>query len=561
MSDVNKQTNEELPMEDFEALIEESLQQPSKGSVVTGVVAQITDSDVLINIGYKSEGVAPRAEFEENGELTVKIGDEVEIMIVNVSGGGGMVRLSKKILSEASDWEDIKTAFEAGSPVDVKIVAKRDKGYAAKIGEIEAFVPDTHIDFKNQVKNVDTYIGQTFKAKILKLGSHKRSALVSPKLCMIEEQNGLKKDFFETTKVGDRLKGEVKTLMNYGVFINFGPVDGFLHKNNIGWGHVKHPSKYLAEGDTVEVVVLDINLDDQKIEVGLKQINEDPWAAVATKYPEDTTVKGTVVTRKRAGYVIEIEPGVDGFVPNEELSWLKNARLKLEQGDMIEGRVIGVDNDNKKVRLSIKNMNENPWSSIMKKHPEGSLVKGTVKNVTDFGVFVDFGEFIDGLIRKGDVSWTEEIEDLNALYKAGDVIEAKVLRIDAERERISLGIKQLETNPWKEASKLFPFGKQVEVPVVAINSDGLTVELTKGLNGTIPTEELAETKAASAYTVGEIVKAVVVRSDARQKQVVLSVTKFLKDTERREVKEYMKQMEDTGDNGFGTIMKDLFRGN
>lgn len=556
MSEEHKHSGENpASFEDFAALIDETLQQPQRGSIVHGTVVQIGDDEIIVNFGYKTEGSAPRAEFGDDLQLN----DAVELAVVSFSGEG-YVKLSRKSINEKSDWAFLQTASENEEPVKVKITSKVEKGYVGKIGEIEAFIPENHIDIN--LKNADpkNYVGKILEAKILKFGNKKRSALVSPRLYLIEQKEKGKKEFFDTIKIGDKLKGIVKTIKDYGVFINFGKLDGFLHKNEIVHGRVKNPSKYLSENDQVEVVVLEMNPEEYKISVGMKQLQQDPWEIIREKYPIGQTVSGGVITRKRAGYVIELEAGVDGFVPNEELSWLKNTHVSLNPKDIVEGRVIDYDDERKRVVMSVKDLAENPWIEFKKTQPEGSVIKGKIKNITDFGLFIDMNCFIDGLIRKSDISWTQEPADLNDLYKAGDEVEAKILVIDEERERISLGIKQLETNPWKEINKLLPAGKVVEAPITGITKQGLEVELPLGLKGFIAQADFDPANPSfDQFKVGDKVTAAVVKIDSRDKNIVLSIKKYLQESERRETREYMKKMANTEDSSsFGSIFKDKF---
>jgi len=559
MSRINENGGDNMRMEDFEAMLEESLQQPEKNSIVKGTVAQINDSDVLVNIGYKTEGIVPSSEFLKDGKLSIKVGDEIEVLFLGVSGGGGYLKLSRKAIEKETDWIDVDKALDNGTPLSVKITAAVDKGFLGKYGEIECFIPENHMDFKNATLKPEEYIGQTFDCKVLKSNKKQRSFLASRKLHMIQSIEKNKKGFFDEISEGQVLKGKVKTIKHYGAFMNFGAVDGFLRKNNIAWGVVKHPNQYLEEGDELEVKVLSIDLENEKLEVGLKQMDNDPWDKAADKYPVGSEVKGTVVARKNKGFVMEIEQGVDGFIPLEEISWLKNAKISIEPKDAVLGRVTDVDNEKKKLVISLKALQENPWSALRNNHPEGSVVSGTIKSITEFGLFVDFGEFLDGLIRKKDISWTEEPQDLHALYKEGDSIEAKVLKIDPERERISLGIKQMETNPWREIGKLLPQGKVVEVKVLSVRKDGLEVELPRELVGFIPENELDVERIdpASKFAVGDTIKAVVFRNDAKERNVLLSVRRFQQDSEKREVKEYLRKLEQSDDSSFslGNILK------
>ena len=555
MNNENRQNEER--MEDFESFFEESLQQYRPGEVVKGNIVEIRGDKGLINFGYKTEGVVDMSELDG-----AKVGDEVELSIVKMNNDG--VILSKKAINAKGDFSAIKEKETSGAPVEVKITEfvsnDKTKGYRGRVGEIEAFIPENLIDIN--LKDIDPakFINKVLLAKVLRVhGGKKQSVIVSPRHHLLDEVKKKKDEFFTKYKVGDSIKGVVKTLKDYGAFISLGGIDGFLHKNEMSWGRVKNPAKFLTENDNVEVVILEIDKDTNKVAVGMKQLQNDPWDEAAKKYPEGSSVKGTVVARKRAGYVVEIAEGIDGFVPNEEIGWLKHTKSTLNIKDMVEGRVIGYDNERKRVIMSVKDLQDNPWTILKKEHPEGSVVKGTIKNITDFGIFVDFGSFLDGLVRKNDVSWREEIADLNAVYKVGDTVEAKILNIDEDKERISLGIKQLEANPWKEVTKLLPQGKAVEVKITAVNKQGLEVELPLEMKGIIAVNDLDPAKASvDMYNVGDTVTATVIKADNKEKQVILSIKKYLQDSERRETKEYMKKMETSEDSGFGNIFMDKF---
>jgi len=559
MSSINNNDGDNMGMEDFEAMLEESFQQPEKNSVVKGTVAQINENDVLVNIGFKTEGVVPKAEFLKDGEVSIQVGDEVDVLFIGIAGGGGYVKLSRKAIEKEADWIEVEKALEEEIPLEVKITAVVDKGFTGKNGEIECFIPENHIDFKNSTMEPTDYVGETFLCKVLKANKKQRSFLASRKLQMIQSIEKEKKEFFTGIEEGQILKGTVKTIKHYGAFMNFGAVDGFLRKNNIAWGVVKHPNQYLEEGDELEVKILNIDFDDEKLEVGLKQMQEDPWETTADKYPEGASVSGTVVARKNKGFVMEIEQGIDGFIPLEEISWLKNARISIEPKDAVEGKIIGIDDEKKKLIISLKSLQENPWVTLKAKHPEGSAIKGTIKSITDFGIFIDFGEFLDGLIRKKDISWTDEPENLETIYKEGEEIDAKILKIDADKERISLGVKQLETNPWREVGKLLPNGKVVEVKATAVTKEGVEVELPRDLVGFIPDNELDVEKVdpTTKFNVGDTIKAVVFRNDAREKKILLSVKRYMQDSEKREVKEYLKKLSQSDDSTFslGNILR------
>ncbi len=555
MNKENRQNEER--MEDFESFFEVSLQQYRPGEVVRGTIVDIRDDKGLVNFGYKTEGVVSMSELEG-----AKVGDEVELSIVKMNNDG--VILSKKAINAKGDFSAIKEKESSGIPVEVKITEfvsnDKTKGYRGRVGEIEAFIPENLIDINLKEIDPAKFINKVLLAKVLRVhGGKKQSVVVSPRHHLVEEAKKKKDEFFNKYKVGDSIKGVVKTLKDYGAFISLGGIDGFLHKNEMSWGRVKNPAKFLAENDNVEVVILEIDKDTSKVAVGMKQLQNDPWDNAEKNYPEGSSVKGTVVARKRAGYVVEIADGIDGFVPNEEIGWLKHSKSTLNIKDMVEGRVIGYDNERKRVIMSVKDLQDNPWTTLKKEHPEGSVVKGTIKSITDFGLFIDFGSILDGLVRKSDVSWREEIADLNTVYKVGDTVEAKILNIDEDKERISLGIKQLEANPWKEVTKLLPQGKAVEVKITAVNKQGLEVELPLEMKGIIAVNDLDPAKASvDMYNVGDTVTATVIKADNKEKQVILSIKKYLQDSERRETKEYMKKMETSEDSGFGNIFMDKF---
>lgn len=552
--------NSEMKFEDFESMIEESFNPPSKGSIIKGSVVVINDTDVLVNIGSKSEAVINRSELEKDGVLTVKIGDEIEAVVEGVAGAGGYVRLSRKVLEHEKDFKEMMENFENNKPISVKIESFNEKGFLGKSGEVQVFIPANHIESKRKQKEPKTYIGKSVVCKILKIDTKSKSLLASHKIYSAESFEKSRSEFLDNLEVGAKLEGVVKTVKDYGVFINIGFLDGFLHRDNIDWGKVKHPSKYFEPDDKVEVVVLNIDKENKKIELGLKQLKEDPWNQVAAKYAVGSDVEGTIITKRRMGFVLEIEPGVDGFIPNEELSWVKNSRLKLEKGDIAQGRVIDIDNEHKKIVLSLKLLQENPWNVLKKEHPEGSIVTGKVKTITDFGIFVDFGAHSDGLVRKSDVSWKEEPADLNTMFKTGDEITAKILVIDDEKEKISLGIKHLEKNPWKDIDKLYPTGKVVDAEVSKVNKDSVEVILPKDIKGVIIAKELDENKVIPEdfCKVGDKLTAVVLKADKREKEIQLSIKKYKFDSEKREVKEYLKSIKDDSEVSFslGEFLKD-----
>jgi ribosomal protein S1 len=542
---------EDIAMDNFEKLISNTLKQPVKGSNVSGKVVMIHNDEVIVDIGMKTEGVVARNELV--GEIHV--GDELELVVVGYSGGHGYMQLStSKAFTDKGDFG----RDHVGKIVKVKIDSHMEKGFKGKVGETDAFVPETHIDLKNCLKEPAAYIGQILDAKVLKVGNkgRYRSLLVSPRDYLIDKHSKERMDFFDRLTVGEVVKGTVRSIKDYGAFINLGVADGFLHKSNTAWGRPKNPSKYVTEGDIIDVMILEVNKENGRIEVGIKQMTEDPWSTVRERYPTGSIVSATIIGRRRAGYIGEVEPGIDAIIPLEELSWLKNGRVNLPPKSIAEGRVLEYDDERNRVVISLRMMIDNPWKTIKQELPEGSIVECTIKSVTDFGLFVDFGRFIEGLIRKGDISWVEEPRDLKELYKVGDVIEAKLLIIDEARERVGLGIKQLSSNPWKDISKGI---KEVNVTVSEITKNGLNVTLANGIKATIPQNELDPSKQnLDSYKVGDSFPAMIVKGDAKEHTVTLSVRKLITESERKETKEYMKKLEKGDENqAFGLVFKDM----
>jgi len=549
-------------LEDFELMLNRSINPPTKGTLVKGTVVGINDNDILVNFGYKTEGIADINEFKKDGELTVKIGDEVDLEIVSVSGGGAYIRLSKKGIELKHDIDEVVKSINKSKPISVKIIKydEKNKKFIGKHGEVEVHILEHQIDHKNKIKEPSHYLGKVFNCKILKFDSKSKTALASRKQYLIEAHEEEKKKFLSSIKEGDVIKGTVKSIKEFGAFINLGPLDGFLAKENIDWGKVSKVEKYLEIDDKIEAKIIKIDKENGKIDLSLKDLKENPWHSVRSKYPVGSEVKGSVIVRLKHGYIIEVEKGIEGFIPSEEISWIKKSNFSLNKGDIVIGRVIDIDNIREKLVISIKALQENPWEVMKKTSPEGSIVKGKIKGITDFGLFIDFGGVVDGLVRKSDISWTEEIENLSEKFNIGDEIEAKILAIDPEKERIALGIKQLEKNPWKEIDKLYPAGKVVDAAVSSIEKDGLVVSLSKGINGFIPIKEIDENKInhMERYKQGDTIKATVIKTDFKNKKIILSIKKYKFDSERSEVKDYMNKLQKQQEDSFslGSLLKE-----
>ncbi|MDR2104994.1 MAG: S1 RNA-binding domain-containing protein [Deferribacteraceae bacterium] len=541
---------------DFESYIEEegNLRQPMRGESVTGEITSIQGGDVLVNVGMKTEGIVDRAILPE----TVKVGDRLDFIVEGFSGGNGFMKLTTEeyyVDRQGSGRDNI------GKVVKVKVESKVEKGYRGKVGDGDAFIPENHIDLRNRTQSPDHYIGKTLSAKILRVsgsGKH-RSILASPKEYLIDVANREKNAFFSQHKPGDVVKGTVKTIREYGAFISLGGLDGFLHKTNITWGRPKSAGRYLQTGSEIEVQIVEMDNKTGRVEVGLKQLQPDPWDSVRERYPIDSPLKVSVIGRRRNGYIAEVEPGVDAVIPPKEFSWNKNDHIQIRTKDLVEGRVIDYDDKQKQIVISVKNMTENPWDAIARETPEKSIVQCTIKSITDFGLFVDFGRGIDGLIRKGDISWIDKPDDLQKTFKAGDVLEARVLKVDREREHISLGIKQTGENPWQDISKV-DTTRGVAVVVIGAVKGGLDVSMENGIHGFIPQNELdPENQDLSKYSQGDTLTALVIRTEPRERRVILSVKRLLAESEKKQTKEFLRKLEKGDDTQWygNNVFKDV----
>ncbi|MDR2400929.1 MAG: 4-hydroxy-3-methylbut-2-enyl diphosphate reductase [Deferribacteraceae bacterium] len=539
---------------DFEALIEGegNIRQPLKGDTVTGEITLIQGNEVLVNVGMKTEGLVDRTILPEG----IKVGDKLDFVVESFSGGQGFMRLttSEYYIDRQGSGRD-----SVGKIVKVKIESKVDKGFRGKVGDNDAFVPETHIDLRSRIQEPSSYIGKTLPAKILRssgTGRH-RSIVVSPKEYLIESTNRERQGFFSRHKTGEKVKGVVKSVRDYGAFISLGGIDGFLHRTNISWGRPKNATKYFQPGDEIEVQIVEMDAKTGKVEVSLKQLQPDPWDSVRERYPAGSSLKASVIGRRRNGYIAEVEPGIDAVIPPEEFSWNKNAHIQIK--GVVEGRVLEYDDNHKRITISVKMMSENPWIAIERDTPEGSIVECTIKSITDFGLFVDFGQAIDGLIRKGDISWIDKPEDLHKTFKKGDVLEARILKVDEARQHISLGIKQTGTNPWKELSKT-DGSKGVNVTVIGAMKGGIEVLMENGLHGFIPQSELdPDNQELANYTEGLPLNAVVTRTDQKERKIVLSVKKLLAESEKKHTKEILKKLEKSGESQWygNNVFKDV----
>lgn len=545
--------------ENFEELFQESLRQPQVGEIVKGVVVQIDPDYVLVNIGYKSEGCIPIAEFfDENGQLTVKVGDDVKVYFEKKENIRGYIVLSRKKAEREVVWDRIEEAVESGGLVEGKIVANVKGGLTVDIG-VSAFLPASQVDVR-PIGNLEKLIGQTFEFKVVKVNKKRGNVVLSRRVLLEEERDKLKKDTLATLAEGQILNGTVKNITDYGAFIDLGGIDGLLHIVDMSWRKLGHPSEILKNGDPVTVKVLKYDREKEKISLGIKQTIPDPWISVESKYHTGDRIVGKVVSLADYGAFVSLEEGVEGLVHVSEMSWTKRVRHPsdiLKVGDEVAAEVLGVDVPSRRISLGLKQIQVNPWTVIGDKYPVGTKIEGQIKNVTDFGVFIGVEDGIDGLVHVSDMSWTKRIKHPSELYSKGQIVQAVVLNIDPENERLSLGIKQLALDPWSEIPTKYRPGTKVTGKVTSVTDFGVFLEIEDGIEGLIHVSELSQEKVASPKdfaAVGDLIEAMVLTIDSADKKIALSVKALAGHADKQAVASYMDNQGEATSN-LGELLK------
>jgi len=531
---------------DFESLMEESLKAPRPGDVLVGRVLLITRDSVIIDINYKCEGQVPLAEFlDHEGHPTVREGDEVDVYFEGAETENGTGMLSHAKAEKFKVWRELDKAFQSETPVEGVVLGKVKGGLKVDIG-VPAFLPGSHVDIR-PARNLDRYVGQRGRFRILKFNRARGNVVVSRRSVLERERASLKEQTLKVLEEGVILEGTVKNITDYGAFIDLGGIDGLLHITDMAWGRLQHPSEVLKVGDKVKVVVLKYDAERERVSLGMKQIMPDPWTKVAEAYPPGTRIKGKVVSVTDYGAFVEIEKGVEGLIHVSEMSWSKRAvhpSKVVNSGDLVEVQVLGVDEANRRISLGLKQTEANPWEELGQKHPIGSRVKGKVKSITDFGVFVEIEPGIDGLVHISDLSWTKKIRHPSEVCKKGDELEATVLGIDVENERVSLGVKQLSTDPWDTVAERYPLNTRIHGKVSSVADFGVFVEIEEGIEGLIHISQLSNErvdKPSSLYKVDDELEALVVQVDPKERRIGLSIKALKQHEEREEMQAYLKR--------------------
>ena len=553
----SEEDDKEIEMEQF---YESSLSKLQEGELVKGTVVQITKDHIMIDVGYKSEGQVSTSEFkDENGELAIAVGDEVEVLLERRENEDGIVVLSKDKADNLKVWNEISRTYNEDDVIEGKIISRIKGGLAVDIG-VRAFLPGSQVDIR-PVRNLDDLIGNTFKFKILKFNKKQRNIVLSRRAIFEKEREDLREETLKTLEEGQIVDGLVKNITDYGVFVDLGGVDGLLHITDLSWGRVKHPHDICSIGDRVKVKVIKYDKETQRVSLGLKQITDDPWSNAEENYPIGSRVTGKVVSLTDYGAFIRLEEGIEGLIHISEMSWTQKIRHPskiVSLDDVVEAVVLDIDTSKKRISLGLKQVEPNPWDIVKEKYPIGTRIEGVIKNVMDFGLFIGIEEGIDGLVHVSDISWKQKIKTPSELYQKGQSIEAVVLNIDQENERFSLGIKQLEADPWDTISKRYKVGQTVSGSVTNVTDFGIFVELEEGVEGLVHVSEIRKEKVESPAIfakVGEKVTALIINILEKERKIGLSIKQLYETSEKVAIQKILNNQSNATSN-LGELIKE-----
>ncbi len=546
--------------EEFKELYEESLKTFQEGEVVKGRIVSVDKEFVMVDIGYKSEGRIPLHEFlTPSGEITAQIGEGVDVLIEKRDDEEGDILLSKERAAKILVWDEISRIYREDGIIEGKIVGKVKGGLTVDIG-IPAFLPGSQIDLQ-PVRDMDNLLEASFPFKILKYNKKRNNVVLSRRVLLEKERESQRNTILNTIEPGQVMEGVVKNITDYGIFIDLGGIDGLLHVTDMSWGRASHPSELCKVGDILRVKVLNFDRERQRVSLGLKQLHPDPWTSVAERYPIGRRIQGKIVNLTDYGAFVELENGVEGLIHVSEMSWtqkVKHPSKIVSVGDVVEAVVLSVDADKKRISLGMKQVAPNPWDVIAEKYPVGTVIEGKIKNITDFGLFIGIDEGIDGLVHISDISWIKRVKHPSELYKKGQEVQAKVLHIDKEQERFSLGIKQLEPDPWEEIPKKYPTGSVVKGVITNVTDFGIFIEIEEGVEGLVHVSEASKEKIKTPvglFKVGDTITAKVINITKKERRIGLSVRRAKKEEEQTLIKEYMSSSKEASSN-LGDLLRE-----
>ena len=508
-----------------ELLAQSSFDKLKEGAIVPGTITEIRQNEVVVDIGGKSEGVIPANEFIDIGEL--QIGSTIEVMVEKLEDKGGAPVLSFDKAEQKKNWDNILTKFPEGSVAAGRVKAKVKGGLIISIG-VDAFMPASHIDIQPP-KNLDQYVGQTYDFKVLKINLERKNIVLSRRELIEQQRTEKRRNLLDSIQPGQVRKGIVKNITDFGAFIDLDGMDGLLHITDMSWGRISHPSEMLKQGEEVQVMIIEVNRDKERVSLGLKQTTKNPWDEIDRKFPVGAKVHGKVVNLVPYGAFVEIEPGVEGLVHITEMSWTKRITKPselLKVGQELDAVVLGIQKEEQKISLGLRQLEPNPWDMVRHNYPVGARVRGKVRNMTTYGAFVELEEGIDGMLHVSDMSWTRKINHPSEMLKKGDEVDAIVLDVDPNQQRISLGMKQLATDPWTDIDSFFRIGDVVPGVISKITTFGAFVELKDGIDGMVHISQIQEDRVDKVKDVlkpGQEVTARVIKIDRSDRRIGLSI--------------------------------------
>ena len=542
-SEENSYSLEKSETEKLATLYNESVKELQPGEILKGKIVCIMKDHVMVDVGLKSEGGIPISEFKDrDGEIIVKEGDSIEVLFEGINERDGNISLSRKKALQILTWEKIAKLYEKGAPIRGEITARVKGGFTVDIG-VAAFLPGSQVDIK-PVRDYDSFVGKTYSFKIINYNPQLHNVILSRRRFLEEERERLKQQTLSKLKEGDVVYGRVKSITDYGVFIDLGGIDGLLHITDISWGRIGHPSDRFEFGDEVKVKILKFDREKEKIALGMKQLTPDPWNNISQKYPVGARIKGRVTNLADYGAFIEIEEGVEGFIHISEMCWskhLKHPSEILSVGDIVDTVVLDIDKNKRRLSLGIKQINPDPWEIVMEKYRVGSIIEGKIKSLTNFGIFVEVVPGLDGLVHISDISWTKRVRHPREFYKKGDKIKVKILGINKDSGKIALGIKQLMPDPWVEVSEKFPVGSVITGKITHITDFGLFVKVEEDIEGLVHISEVSYEKVKNLekrFNIGEEIKVKVIKINPEERKLGLSI-KQLEEEEKANWRKYL----------------------
>ncbi len=551
----------------FEAALEDYLSSDfgdlDEGSIVKGEVVRVSGDYILVDVNFKSEGQIPAAEFVgPDGTVSVKVGDKVDVFVVRKNEMDGTITLSFEKAKRMQLFDQLEEVQEKETTIKGRIMRRIKGGYTVDLGGVEAFLPGSHVDLR-PVPDMDALVNEEFEFRVLKINRRRSNVIVSRRVLLEEERDSKRSELLVNLEEGQIVKGKAKNITEYGVFVDLGGLDGLLHITDMSWKRIRHPKELVSLGQELELKILSFDKENQKVSLGLKQLVADPWQDITAKFPEGARLNGKVTNLVDYGAFVELEPGVEGLVHISEMSWTRKLRHPSQMvrvGDEVEVVILGVDEDKKRISLGMKQIKPNPWEVVAEKYPEGTVLEGVIKNITEFGMFIGIEDGIDGLIHVSDISWTKKIRHPNEMYNVGDTVQAKVLTVDQENEKFTLGVKQLTEDPWTKVPTNYPVGAIIEGLVTNITDFGLFVEVEEGIEGLVHVSEISQKKVKSPnemFKEGVTIQAKVIHVSAEERRLGLSIKQLKDDEDRRKPRDFRAGSSEAGQN-LGDLLKQKF---